>query len=298
MVELARHKLKIKYDGGLANENALPFYDGTASIHGVSQALQIATHAFMTGEVVSRATALKDANFQMKPARQGSFIFEAIAIIEAYPAMSSIVTAVSAPVFYDFIKTAFKRATGDLDAEPQTTHLKKIYERKEPPLHSKPPADFDELAEILEGSLQRAHRPIGNDHGVNTLEINTPRQNLVSFDEDTKNWVNTQDEAIGLEVFTGNITRFNFLSRNGRAFIDQLGRVVPIRPGGDYTIGDLPLLTWSLHGSNANLPKKLTMRARRVTSANGKVKGYYWSSTHALETTRFTFPTQALDRGS
>ncbi len=272
MQKTARHKFKIKYEGGLAEESILPLYDGTASIQGVGQALQIATHAFMTGEVVSRATALRGAKFQMRPARQGSFIVEVIALIEAYPAMSGIATAISAPVFYDFIKTAFKRATGELGAEPQSAHLKKIYERIEPPLHKKPPADFDELAEILEGSLQRAHRPIGNEQGVLSIEINTSRQNLVTFDEETKDWVNTQEEAVGIEVLTGNITRFNSLSRNGRAFIDQFDKVVPIRPGGDYNMGDLPLLTWSLHGSNAGLPKKLQLRARRVCSANGKVK--------------------------
>jgi len=272
MPELARHKFKIRYEGGSANEHFLPLYDGTTSIQGVSQALQIATHAFMTGEVVSRATALKTASFRLKPARQGSFVFEIIAIIEAYPAMSGIATAISAPVFYDFIKTAFKRATGDLDAEPTSPHLKRVYERKEPPLHSKAPADLDELAETLEGSLQRAHRPIGVEEGVSTVEINTSRHHLVKFDDETKDWVNTQEEGAGIEVFTGNVTRFNSLSRNGRAYIDQFDRVLPIRPGGDYNVTDLPLLTWSLHGSNAGLPKKLQLRARRISSANGKVK--------------------------
>ncbi|MEQ9039192.1 MAG: hypothetical protein RIE24_12650 [Silicimonas sp.] len=272
MPELATHKFKIRFDGGIANKNLLPLYDGTTSIQGIGQSLQIATHAFMTGEIVTRATALRGAHFVIRPARPGSFIVEVIAVIEAYPAMSGIVTAIGAPVFYDFIKTAFRRATGDLDAEPETAHLKKIYSRREPPPLQKPPADLDELAETLEGSLQRAHRPIGGGEGVATIEINTPRQQLIELNANTKDWVNTREEAIGVEVFTGNVTRYNSLSRNGRAYIDQLDRVLPMRPGPDYNSGDLPLLTWSLHGSNAGLPKKLQFRARRVSSANGRVK--------------------------
>lgn len=54
--------------------------------------------------------------------------------------------------------------------------------------------------------------------------------------------------------------------------MDQLGKVVPVRPDGDFPAGDLAHLTWSLHGSNIGAPNKIDMRARRVTSASGKVK--------------------------
>ena len=84
--------------------------------------------------------------------------------------------------------------------------------------------------------------------------------------------MNTREEAIGLEVFQGNMPRYNSLSRNGRAFIDQLERVVPVRPDADFPVADLGYLTWSLHGSNTATHNKLEMRARRVSSASGRVK--------------------------
>jgi hypothetical protein len=262
----------VTYRGGLASENSLPLYDGTTSIHGIGQALQIATHAFMTGEVVSRATALKGASIIMKPARQGSFIVDMVVLIEQYPAVSSVSAAIGAPVFYDFVKTAFRRATGSLEAEPETAHLRNIYNRKEPLLTRKRPADLDELAETLEGSLQRAHRPIGDGGTVNSIEVGSPRRELITLNDETKDWVNTREEAPSLELFRANVTRFNSISRNGRAYIDQFEKVIPFRPDGDFAAGDLPLLTWSLHGSNSGLPSKLEMRMRRVNSASGKIK--------------------------
>jgi len=274
MATLAEHRFKIKYTGGLADENVLPGYDGATSIDGITRALHIATHAYMTGEVTSRATALKGATIHMKPARQGSFIFELIVLMEAYPATSTAAVALGAPMFYDFIKTAFRRATGSLDAEPETVSLAKIYDRIQPP-PLKRPADFDELSEILEGSLQSAHRPIGevgDDDCVTGIQISTPRNQLVTFDTESKDWVNTREEALGLEVIRGNITRYNSLSRNARVFVDQFQRVIPIRPDSDFSIGDLQLLTWSLHGSNIGARNKLDMRVRRVSSASGKVK--------------------------
>lgn len=194
-------------------------------------------------------------------------------LIEAYPAMTSIGAAIGAPMIYDFIKTAFKRATGSLDAEPQTTSLSRVYQRAEPPpLKRHPVVDFDELAEVLEGSLQAAHRPIGGEGTIQTISIGSPRHELVAFNDVTKDWVNTREEGIGLEVVRGNVTRYNSQSRNSRVYVDQLGRIIPMRPDSDFDTGSLPLLTWSLHGSNIGSANKLDMRVRRISSASGKVK--------------------------
>ncbi|WP_417723534.1 hypothetical protein [Salipiger sp.] len=256
----------------MADENSLPGYDGATSIDGITRAILIATHAYMTGEVVSRATALKGASVLLKPARQGSFIFDLLVMMEMHPATTGLAAALTAAPFYDFIKTAFKRATGVLNAEPETKHLQRIYSRKQPPPLKRSPADLDVLAETLEGSLQAAHRPIGIEGTIDTITISARKTKLVQFDEETKGWVNTRDETPGLERFRGNVTRYNSISRNGRAFIDKLEKVVPIRPDGDFPTGDLAHLTWSLHGSNVGAHSKIDMHARRVISASGKVK--------------------------
>lgn len=131
---------------------------------------------------------------------------------------------------------------------------------------------MDELAETLEGSLQDAHRPIGTSDGVSTMTVETSQSVMATLNETSKDWVNTREEAVHLEDFVGNITRYNSLSRNARAYIRELQRVVPIRPDGDFNTGDLQLLTWSLHGTNVGTPSALSMRARSVKSASGKVK--------------------------
>ncbi|WP_423212039.1 hypothetical protein [Paracoccus yeei] len=232
MKALAEHRIRIKYEGGLADQNYLPGYDGATSIDGITRAFHIITHAYMTGEVVGRATALKNATILLKPARQGSFIFDLVVLIEAKPATTGLVAALGAPMFYDFVKTAIRRATGYLEAEPETTPLQNIYNRKEPPPLKKRPADLDELAEILEGSLQAAHRPLGEEGTIRKITVGTPRSELVVLNDDSKDWVNTREEAVSLEVVRGNVTRYNTMSRNARVFVDQFGRIVPLnRPG-------------------------------------------------------------------
>lgn len=278
MPSLAEHRIRISYTGGLAEHHALPGYDGATSIDGITRALHIIVHAYMTGEVVSRATALRNASIIIKPPRQGSFVFDIIAILEAYPSTTAAAIGLGGPVFYDFVKTALRRAVGKQDAEPETAHLRNLYLRKEPPPLKLPPADLDELSEHLEGSLQDAHRPIGDDGAISTITVGSPRTALVSMNRETKDWVSTREEAVGVEVFRGNVTRYNAISRNARAYIDQLGCVVPVRPNGDFPSADLAFLTWSLHGSNIGRPSKLDLHARRVSSASGRVKRLLLSS--------------------
>lgn len=80
----------------------------------------------------------------------------------------------------------------DTEKKLSDAPLRKLYERKEPPLLKRPPADMDNLAETLEGSLQDAHRPIGGEGTIGTIEIGSARQQLVHLNADTKDWVNTR----------------------------------------------------------------------------------------------------------
>lgn len=253
-----RLPLRARYQGGIASKGRLPLYDGTTSIHGFAQAVQIATHALLTKTIVTRATAARSADFYLLPSRSGSYLIDLIAIIEANPAVAGI----SAPIFYDWLKIIFIKATSRTPVAAETSKIRRWIEEDEPFL--------DELAETLEGSLQRAHRPI--DEEVTTVTVERPRSALLTLDSATKAWVNTRDISTGISALTGNVTRFNAITRNGRAFIDQLGRVVPFKPDGDFAMGGLQYLTWSLHGSNTGLPKALTINAREVKSASGETK--------------------------
>lgn len=268
MPYIRKRRIKIRYTGGDADEHMLPLYDGTTSILGISQALQLVVHAYINDEVVSRATALRGARMYIKPAQQGSYLFELVTLIEAYPATAGI----SAVVFYDFLKVALSRATGSINAEPETKSLRKDFEKREP--------FFDDLAETLEGSLQRAHRPIGG--GVEVINIGRPRSDLIQLDQQSSDWVNTREEITELVTVTGNVTRYNSNTLNGRIYIEELGKIVPFKPNGDFPAANLWHLTWSIHGSNTGLPKRLELEVRYVNSAIGDTKRILISNTKQI----------------
>lgn len=257
MAELARFALKLRFKGQTVEDRGLDLYDGSTSLWGFAQAIQIAIHAYMNDEVVSRATALKGAEVYVGAPRRGSVLFDLVTVIEQYPATSALAGA----AFYDFIKYSLSKASG-LFAKAETPTVQKKIEADE--------TFFDLLAETLEGSLQRAHRAI--DYGVDCVTLERPRSELITFDHGTSEWVKTRDLDPTIREYTGNITRYNSISRNGRAFVRELGKVLPFRPAPDFPDGKRGFLTWSLHGDNIHGKKDLKFWASRVDSAQGDAK--------------------------
>lgn len=250
--------LKLRFKEGETDEIGLDLYDGSTSFHGFARALQLTTHAFLNDEAVMRATALKGASLSFSAPRRGSIIFDILARFHRRPKSAPL----NADAFYDFTRVALERATGNLEAAAQTSYVERKLENDEP--------FFDELAEKLEGSLQQAHRSVDNEEVIVTLE--RPRSTLVVFDQETSAWVHTRDEDPNSRQYTGNMTRFNTQTGNGRAYIENLGKIVPVRKSDAFREGNKGWLTWSLHGSNLSTDKKLVFTGRKIESASGETK--------------------------
>lgn len=251
-------RLKLRFKGGDTNSHGLSLYDGSTSFHGFARALQITTHAFLADEAVSRATALKCGTLYFEAPRQGSVLFDIFARFRNTPKTAPL----NSDTFYDFTRVALERATGNLAVEPQTAYVSRKLQKDEP--------FFDALAEKLEGSLQEAHRSIDNENVIVSLE--RPRSTLVIFDADTSSWVHTRDEDPNTKDYTGNMTRFNTKTGNGRAYVSEVGKIVPVHKSDDFNESNKPWLTWSLHGDNVSTAKELKFRGRKIESASGITK--------------------------
>lgn len=258
LAEQAQYKLRLRFSGKAVEDRGLDLYDGAASFYGFAQAIQIVVHAYMKNEVVSKATALKGAEVYFGSPTRGSVVMDLIALIEHYPATSTL----AALPFYDFIKFAFSKATGKSSAKAETSSVQKLAVDE---------TFFDQLSETLEGSLQRAHRVIDQKSAAK-VTLERPRSELITFDWRTSQWVHTRDENPSVEEMTGNVTRYNSISGNGRAFIREIGRIVPFRPGPQFPDSKRGVLTWSLHGDTTHTSKDLRFRASRIESAQGEAK--------------------------
>ena len=244
--------LRLHFSGGDADQGMLDAYDGSLSLHGFAQALQIATNAYVNNDITNYATALKNAEVYIRPARQGSFITEFATVI----GRKRKGVTINAPTFYDFITFAFNQAVGRTLDAPKSTYVNNLIGPDKP--------FFDDLAESMEGSLQRAHRVVEKGD-VSRVFLQRPRgEKLVEFDQETSLWVNTRATDDLAQEFTGNITRFNAVSPNGRAFIDDFDRIIPFKRSDHFPENKKGLLSWSLHGSNIDTRKKLKIAAKFV----------------------------------
>ncbi|MDR3544077.1 MAG: hypothetical protein P4L69_24440 [Desulfosporosinus sp.] len=250
--------LKLRFKGGNVDEAGLDLYDGSASFHGFARALQLTTHAFLNDETVMRATALKGANLSFSAPRQGSVLFDLKALFKRKPKSAPL----NADTYYDFTRVALERATGNLQATANSNFVQQKLAADEP--------FFDELSEKLEGSLQQAHRSIDNEGVFVSLE--RPRSTLLVFDQKTSSWVNTRDENPTTIEFVGNMTRLNTRTGNGRAYINSLKKIVPIKKSENFNTGNKGWLTWSLHGDNLSTDKDLIFTGRKIESASGETK--------------------------
>ncbi|WP_342251383.1 hypothetical protein [Sphingomonas sp. OTU376] len=251
-------RLRLRFTDGRIGEQGLDLYDGSTSFHGFARALQITTHAFMADEVVGRATALRSGALFFEAPRKGSVLFDITARFKRRPKSAPL----NKEVFYDFTTVALERATGNLSVEPQTKYVESRIRTDE--------SFFDDLSEKLEGSLQEAHRSIDNEDVIVCLE--RPRSTLVEFNNSTSAWVHTREENPDLHEYNGNMTRFNTKTGNGRAYISELDKIVPVRKSEAFNQRNKAWLTWSLHGDNVSTAKELVFRGRQIESASGVTK--------------------------
>ncbi|WP_160000676.1 hypothetical protein [Roseomonas sp. 18066] len=258
-------RMKIRYSGGDADDHHLDMYEASTSLQGFARALQLCVHLYVNEEVVSRATALKKAKIWIEPPKRGSVLFDLITIIESYPGTAGVIAAVGttgAAPFYRFMQMALKKASGyddDAQSDKLATRLATKYE-----------PHFDKLSEVLEGPLQKAHAPVGK--GVPQITLERPRSSLVVFNSTTKAWVNTRTTSRSPNGELGNVTRYNAITSNGRAFIENLGKIVPFSLAENFPEDKKAYLTWSLHGSTTGGEKELRFSLRWIKSARDEVK--------------------------
>ena len=174
-----------------------------------------------------------------------------------------MVDACAAGLFYDFVRHTFREVVGSAqdDADLQNGLLKRI----EPTM--------GELPTVLEGPLREVHRPI-REHAEMTLTIEGPRgEQIITFDANTN--AALQSQIVDLpDLIYGNVTRYNTLSRWGKAYIQSEHRVVSFVLGEGLSEHERSLITWSLHERNLNREGRIRFQGSAVVSPSGKVKRY------------------------
>jgi hypothetical protein len=250
---VADFRLQFVYANGPADQNRLDLYDGALSLEGISRATAIATHAFLNGETRYHGDKARGARLYLLPARAGSFAHD----VEIW--MSA---TVAGGVFYDFVKYSFLEAVGRLSGDVP-----------EGPLQQRVEPTIGELPTVLESPLRLAHRPIRTHNEMTLTVLDAQGRPLVIFDIDTASALEPQVADLE-EPITGNVTRYNTLSRWGRLYDRTQGRVVSFLLDEDVSEHERSLITWSLHERNLNREGTLEFSVSSFVTPSGHIKRY------------------------
>lgn len=247
-------KLKFQYEHGAADSGRLEIYDAAVALRGIARASSIVTHAYLNGEIRSRAEAATGAKIYIDTPKRGSFIYEATIWTAG---------ALTSGVFYDYIKYAFNEAVGKAN---QTVDYSKALEKRIEPT-------IGELPAVLESALEEIHRPIRQDKKI-VLTVARPRgEELAVFDSESLLYLQPSTVPAPHEI-SGNVTKYNALTGWGKFFDLIERRTVSFNIDVESSERTKSLITWSLHENNMRRPGLLYLSANAVIAPTGSIKRY------------------------
>jgi hypothetical protein len=210
----------IRYDGKTADTGQLNLFQAAESLDGIARVINVIVHAFANeGQIRGRLTAPEGAETYLSAAKKGCFE-EVITIVFDADTVKKIKPSVIVGNFWDFLTASVNAAIGR-SYNANTSMVKKIILKNE--------TFFEELAEVLETSLQHLHRPIKS-RGANSITFARPKaRDAVTLDQESLIYVSAMDQEPDITYWRGNVTKYNTLTGYGRVYLDKVGETIPFK---------------------------------------------------------------------
>jgi hypothetical protein len=257
-------KIKIKFEGGDADQHRLELYDAGVAIHGLARSMAITIHALLNdGAIRSRVKKINGAKLYIEPSRKGSWE-EIVQVVIETGIATQIGPSVLSSAVWDFIKWSWAKATNLTCEEPKSRFAQKV-------LRNNPELETD-LSMALEHPLSQFHRPIEANETM-TIKITKSRtKEELIFTRETLDYVTTTEDPELETKIKGNVTRYNILTGNGRFYVDKFKKTVSFSLDSDVSSTEKQYLTQSMHRVNSGHPGKIFVDADNVTNKANETK--------------------------
>lgn len=264
-----RSTIVASFRGDQADEHEVPAYDAIKSLYGLSLSLLIIVNYLAEGRVRHRRFENRGFELSLITQRPGSFdtVFGIITDPTTLKVAADIGVGVTVSFITDFIKSIYRRSVGH-EASPDIEDLETDGKLKS--------GDLTALVEAVEPAMKEAHTIIGR--GANNIVIISGHNNIISFDQNTKEYVNTslEDRSLSAKLFS--IASFNANSGYGRAYDFDEQRTVPfmLSPDADRRTVDSILSSFSSYARRRrlgdNLGSAIALQYRATRTIDGRVK--------------------------
>lgn len=264
----------LQIEGGSADSGVLDVYEASDTLLGVARSVNMVAHSFANEqEIRKRVNTAKGAKAFVHSSLKGCFE-EKIDIVFDENVAQKMGESVVRKNFVDYLAWCWNSAIG-VEYEPVTPYVIKLSKNEDVE-----DVFIDEMADALESPMQHLHRAIAANKNV-SISFVRPRvlEPFVKLDSDSYSYVNTRTASTELYEINANVTRYNTLSKYGRMFSDEEGRVVSYifdmnEYSEDVQRDAKEKMLWSMQDANRGGNGKLVLKVCRIESAMGVVKRY------------------------
>ena len=257
---LLKTDIIVKLEGGDADQHRLPAYAAGEALSGFARAFELSIYYLAEEKIRHRNPKSNKFKVELVNSQDGSFefVYDIIANIGYF---SPIASSIAAAALYDFIKIMLSKVTGR-EIEAQTDDVKEIIKKHE--------ADLEALSDAIEPSARRFHQVIGE--GANNIYVINGDHNKITFNNKTKEFVNSYeiDNEIKGKVFS--IGSFNVNSGYGRAFDREEGRTIPFQVLKEAKPDTKVIIAKSLESYASKDNPWIELIYKSILAPNGKVK--------------------------
>lgn len=250
----------LSFEGGLAEDSRLDFYDLAQAIEGFQRSLALTTHLALNGEIITQAPSLKGANIIVHPAEIGSWKMTATILTGLYFATTAPADtplghfvgslydyAVSQTLGFhvDYEETLWKQYLDNQDKDNSIAYFEVT--------------KVDSLIEKIENPIKSIHRPIAYSETAESAGIyynvgKSSKKVQRDLDIETFNYVKSTRMDERTSIIQGRVSSYNINTYQGRIFDFELRRPIAFElSDGARNISNISRITRSL---NANALSK------------------------------------------
>lgn len=226
-----RVDVQLKYEGELAENGQLDFYDAAQALLGFQRSIALTTHFVINGKVITQAPSLKGAEIIIQPPKKGSWIVVATVLgglgyLGTRPKDTPIGHIVTSA--YDYvlrrtmgIKVDFDKTIGELLDDKKQRDGILLSEGR-----------FDDLAEKCEYAIKEMHRPVVHSQTAERGRLSRIERGQIvplktRLTEQTYEALDFERKSNVCRIYEGLVSGYNVNTKKGRFYIKELSRTVP-----------------------------------------------------------------------
>lgn len=280
-------EFELTFDGGVASEGLLEFYDAAQALAGFQRSLALTAHLALHGEIITQAPFARGFDIYILPIEEGSWKARAKLILGTAFLVGSV--GKDSPVGHVItsVYSAALSSTMGFEVDYDKTLQDLYFESKSKKQVT--PEKIDSLCEKIEKSVADMHRPIVKSNSAYFAKVERcdhTRQDVgpifspITYEYVKSTILDNEDNEI-----IGYISSYNINTFQGRVYALDEGRPIPFEIDASIrSKATTGLLTRSQHINGQNPfsdDAKLKMICRKLLSASGRVKKYIVSSVSA-----------------